>query len=109
MTESSRSPESPGPDLAVVDVPAASRFELLLAGERVGLADYSVDGDLITVPHVETDPTHQGQGFAAVLMDGVIASVRANHQRIRPLCPYAAAYMQRRPDSHDLLADGATG
>ncbi len=96
------------PDLTVVDVPSSNRFELLLDGERVGLADYLLTDEVLTVPHVETDPAHQGQGFAAVLMDGVIDSVRSNGQTIRPLCPYAAAYMRRHPDTHELLASGST-
>ena len=94
------------PDLSVVDVAQSSRFELFLGSERVGLADYSVAGDVVTVPHVETDPAHQGQGFAAVLMDGVMESVRAHGQKIRPVCPYASAYMRRRPETLDLLAEG---
>ncbi len=94
-------------DLVVVDAPHASRFELHLAGEGVGLADYSISGDVVTVPHVETDPAHQGQGFAAVLMAGMLDSIRTNGQTIRPLCPYAAAYIRRHPDTQDLLADGS--
>lgn len=109
MTDPSPAPGPLGPDLTVIDVPEASRFELLLAGQRVGLADYSIAEGVITVPHVETDPAHQGQGFAAVLMKGVLESVRSSDQRIRPLCPYAAAYMQRRPETQDLLAGGTTG
>jgi len=96
--------EQPSRDLHVIDVPAASRFELMLGTERVGLADYSITDGVMTVPHVETDPAHQGQGFAAVLMDGVIESLRTNDQTVRPVCPYAAAYMQRRPETQDLLA-----
>jgi len=92
-------------DLRVVDVPAASRFELMLGDQRVGLADYSVVGDVMTVPHVETDPAHQGQGFAAILMGGVIDSLRANGQTLVPVCPYAAAYMRRHPETRDLLAE----
>ncbi|MGB3734256.1 MAG: GNAT family N-acetyltransferase [Ilumatobacter sp.] len=95
-------------DLSVIDVPDSSRFELLLSGERVGLADYSVSGDVVTVPHVETDPAHQGQGFAAVLMEGVLESVRTRGQTIRPVCPYAAAYMRRHPETQDLLTTGST-
>ncbi len=95
-------------DLTVIDVAESSRFELLLDGERVGLADYSLTNGVLTVPHVETDPAHQGQGFAAVLMDGVIGSIRSNGQTIRPLCPYAAAYMRRHPETHDLLATGSS-
>ncbi len=93
------------PDLQVVDVPAASRFELMLDDERVGLADYSISGDVMTMPHVETDPAHQGQGFAAILMAGVIDSLRTNGQTIRPVCPYADVYMRRRPETLGLLAD----
>ncbi|MFT4656245.1 MAG: putative GNAT family acetyltransferase [Ilumatobacter sp.] len=92
-------------DLTVVDVLQFSRFELLLGGERVGLADYSMSGNVMTVPHVETDRTHQGKGFAAVLMNGVIDSLRANDRTIRPVCPYALAYMRRRPETLDLLAE----
>jgi len=95
-------------DLSVVDVAEASRFELHLSGERVGLADYSITGDVMTVPHVETDPAHQGQGFAAVLMTGVLESVRMRGQTIRPVCPYAAEFMRRNPESRDLLTTGST-
>lgn len=98
----------PTADLSVLDAPGASRFELLLDGERVGLADYSLDGDAMTVAHVETDPAHRGQGFAAVLMQGVLDSVRTNGQTIRPICPYAAAYMRERPETQDLLTTGST-
>lgn len=92
------------PELSVVDVPDFSRFELLLGDERVGLADYSINGSVMTVPHVETDPVHQGKGFAAVLMGGVIDSLRANNQTIQPVCPYASAFMRRRPETLDLVA-----
>ncbi len=98
----------PAPNLSVVDVPESSRFELLLNDERVGLADYSISGDVMTMPHVETDPVHQGKGFAAVLMGGVIESLRANGQTIRPVCSYAASYMRRNPDTQHLLTTGST-
>jgi predicted GNAT family acetyltransferase len=91
-------------DLTVVDVADRHRFELLLDGHRVGLADYSVHGDVVTVPHVETDPVHRGKGFAAELMAGVLDSIRSRGQTIRPLCPYAAAYMRERPETLDLVA-----
>ncbi len=98
----------PTPNLSVVDAPEASRFELLLDGERVGLADYSLDSEVMTVPHVRTEPEHRGRGFAAILMQGLLDSIRANGQTIRPVCPYAAAYMRERPDSQDLLTTGST-
>ena len=91
-------------DLAVVDSPERRRFELILDGVVVGLADYSIDGDIVTVPHVETDPAHRGKGFAAHLMSGVLDAIRSDGRTIRPLCPYAGDYMRERPETHDLLA-----
>ncbi len=88
----------------VIDNPSAHQYELWLGDERVGLAAYAQSNGVVTVPHVETDPAHQGQGFAALLMDGVVDDLRARSLKIRPLCPYAAGYMRERPDTHDLYA-----
>ena len=92
------------PDLSVIDEPSSSRFTLLLDGEIVGLATYSLDDAVVTIPHVETVPAHRGRGFAAVLMDGVVESIRADGRRIRPICSYAAEYVRKRPDTHELVA-----
>ena len=92
------------PDLTIVDDSASSRFALYLDGEVVGIADYSLDDDIMTIPHVETVPAHRGKGFAAVLMGGVVESLRANGRTVRPICPYAADYLRERPDTHGLVA-----
>lgn len=90
--------------LSVVDVPAAGRYELMLDGARVGWADYRLADGVATLPHVETVPAHRGKDFAAQLMAGVLADVRARDLRVRPLCAYASAYIRRRPETHDLIA-----
>ena len=94
----------PTPDLSVVNDSDASRFTLLVNGAVVSVADYSVIGTVVTVPHVETDPAHRGNGYAEALMDGVIESIRADGLQLRPLCSYAASYVRERPDLHDLVA-----
>ena len=91
-------------DLTVVDDTESSRFHLLLDGAVVGRADYAIHDDVVTVPHVETDPRYRGNGFAAVLMGAIVDSLRTNGQTIRPVCSYAAAYLRERPDTHDLVA-----
>lgn len=88
----------------VRDNPDAKRYELWLGDVLVCLADYARTDGVVTVPHVETDPAYREQGFAAMLMDGVIDDVRARSFTVRPLCPYAASYMRDRPDTHDLYA-----
>lgn len=94
------------PDLArleVVHAADSNRYELLLDGERVGLADYSLTDTVMTVPHVETNPEHRGKNFAARLMAGMLDDVRAQGLTIVPICPYADAYMRRHPETRDLL------
>ncbi len=88
----------------VIDNPSEQQYELWLDGERVSLAAYAHSGGVVTIPHVETVPARQDQGYAALLMDGVVDDVRARSLTIRPLCPYAAGYMRERPDTHDLYA-----
>ncbi len=82
---------------------AESRFDLMLDGERVGLADYRQEGDVIAIVHVETSPAHRNQGFAAALMDGVVASLREHGQQLRPVCPYAVAYVGQHPELGELV------
>lgn len=94
----------PTPALTVVDDADASRFTLLCDGAVLSHADYSIDGTVVTVPHVETVPAHRGNGFAEALMDGVVEAIRANGLTIRPVCSYAASYLRERPDTHDLVA-----
>ena len=88
----------------VIDLPDEQRYELRLEGERVGSADYRVSDGVMTIPHVETEPVHRGKEFAARLMANVLDDVRARELTVQPTCSYAAAYMRRRPETHDLIA-----
>lgn len=91
-------------NVVVTDNPHASRYELRIGDELVSLADYRSAGNVVTVPHVETQPSHRGRGFAAMLMDAMLDDLRTRSLTIHPTCPYAAAYMRDRPDTHDLYA-----
>ncbi|MEM9467853.1 MAG: GNAT family N-acetyltransferase [Actinomycetota bacterium] len=87
----------------VRDNPDRQRYELVIADEIVSIADYRLDGDAVVVPHVETNPTHRGQGNADRLMAGMLDDLRARERTIVPLCPFAADYIRNHPDQHDLL------
>ena len=87
----------------VRDVAERSRFELEEGG-RLAYADYRREGDVLAIPHVYADPTLRGGGAAGRLMQGVADHARAGGLRIRPVCPYAAAWMRRHPETADLLA-----
>ena len=87
----------------VVDNAARSRFELEEDG-RLAYADYRREGDVWVIPHVFADPALRGGGAAGRLMAGVMSAARAQGARVLPVCPYAAVWMRRHPETADLLA-----
>ena len=80
-----------------------SRFELIEEG-KLAFADYRLDGDILILPHVEADPALRGRGTAGRLMTGVLDLARERGWKVRPVCGYAAAFIQRHPEYDDLLA-----
>lgn len=88
---------------AVVDNKAAGRFELTEEGATT-FADYSRRGGVLVIPHVETPPAARGKGSAGRLMEGIVTLARAEGAKIAPLCPYAAAWLERHPEHRDLVA-----
>ena len=88
---------------AVTDNVDRNRFELVENG-LTAFADYHRNGDRITIPHVEAPAALQGTGAAGRLMEGLVERVRADHQKIVPVCPYAAAWLKRHPEHADVLA-----
>jgi hypothetical protein len=87
----------------VVDNRAQSRFELTEQG-LTAFADYSRRGGQLVIPHVESPVALRGQGTAGRLMEGVALHARAEGAKIVPLCPYAAAWLRRRPEFADVTA-----
>ncbi len=87
----------------VTDNVARSRFELSEEG-KLAIADYRLHGDVLIIPHVEADPSLRGRGAAGRLMEGVLELARERGWKVTPVCSYAAAYIQRHPKYHDLLA-----
>lgn len=88
----------------VSDSQQAQRFELHRDGELVGWAQYQLDDDRVIVPHVETLAAHRGNGYAARLMEGLLAIVRTEGHKIVPLCSFAAGHVADNPQHHDLVA-----
>jgi predicted GNAT family acetyltransferase len=88
---------------AVIDNVALGRFELV-ENDRLAFADYRRRGDVLVIPHVESDPALRGGGAAGRLMQGVADRARQGGLKITPLCSYAAAWFRRHPDQADLIA-----
>lgn len=91
------------PAFAVVHVPQASRFEVVLDGHRA-ICDYRQSGDVLELPHTVVPPALEGRGIAAAMVAAALAWARGQGWKVRPTCSYVAAYMRRRPETGDLLA-----
>lgn len=88
---------------AVKDNPAKSRYELEVDGKIV-FADYRRDVSTLYIPHVEAPPSLRGTGAAGRLMEGVMETARAEGLKVVPICGYAAMWIRRHEQYHDLLA-----
>ena len=91
-------------DFEVTEHPDSFRFELLRDGVVIGFADYSRAGNTVIVPHLETDAAHRGQGFGALLVDGLLDILRDRGDKIVPVCSFAAEHIRASPQHQDLLA-----
>lgn len=86
----------------VVDNTEASRFELVENGQTA-YADYRRQGDRLVVTYVYAPPALRGGGAAGRLMEGVLGIARRDGLKVTPLCGYAAAYIRRHRQHHDLV------
>jgi predicted GNAT family acetyltransferase len=86
----------------VTDNAAAQRYELDVDGQTV-FALYRRTGTTVAIRHVEAPVALRGTGAAGRLMQGIMETARAEGLRITPLCSYAAFWLQRHPEHHDLL------
>jgi predicted GNAT family acetyltransferase len=90
-------------DLTVVD--AGHSYEARTPdGEVAGSAFYEVDGTVITFTHTEVSPVHEGKGVGGTLVRAALDDVRGRGLRVRPQCPFVAAWIDKHPDYADLLA-----
>lgn len=86
----------------IIDNTVRSRFELFEEG-KLAFADYRLEDDILILPHVEADPGLRGKGAAGRLMAEVLELARERGWKVRPICGYAVAYIQRHPGVLDRL------
>ncbi|HEX5210495.1 MAG TPA: GNAT family N-acetyltransferase [Pseudolabrys sp.] len=79
------------------------RFELDAEG-HVAFSNYRREGSTLTVLHTEVPAPLNGRGIGSALARGLLDIARAQGLKVRPLCPFVAAYIARHPEYADLLA-----
>ena len=78
------------------------RFELDADG-HVAFSNYRREGGTLSVLHTEVPPALNGRGIGSALMRGVLDIARAQGLKVKPVCPFAAAYVGKHPEYADLL------
>ena len=87
----------------VTDNPARHRYELPLDG-HTAYASYRRDGNVLLVYHTEVPREFEGRGIGSALVKGMLDLARAQDLKVKPLCSFVAAYMQRHPEFSDIRA-----
>ena len=75
-------------------------FNLYKDDLKIGEMVVSISNGELTVYHTEVDEAYAGQGLAKVLLDEMVAYVRANALKVIPLCPYVFAQFKRHPEAY---------
>ena len=81
------------------------RYEIHVDGALAGFAEYRLRPDALVFTHTQVLDAYEGQGLGGKLARGALDDVRARGVRIRPRCPFIAAYIDRHPAYQDLVAD----
>ena len=88
--------------LAIEHLADRGRFQVVVDGETCEL-DYRLQAGVMSITHTGVAPRLERRGIAGALMRAALAHARAAGWKVRPLCSYARAYMQRHPETADLL------
>ena len=78
------------------------RFELDTDG-HIAFSEYKRADGVLTIRHTEVPEELGGRGIGSALIRGVLDTARAQGLKVKPLCPFAKAYIERHPDYADLL------
>jgi predicted GNAT family acetyltransferase len=54
--------------------------------------------------HTEVEPEWEGRGVGSELVRGALDDVRARGLKVRPLCPFVRAFIERHSEYLDLVA-----
>jgi predicted GNAT family acetyltransferase len=81
------------------------RYVIFLDGEEVGEATYTPKGEVWVFDHTFVNPVHQGKNLAAILIREAFVDVRERKNiLVNPTCSYVVRYMEKHPETQDLLA-----
>lgn len=81
---------------------ADSRYELLVDGQLIGVADYSISGDTVVLPHTEIAPDRRGEGLGDALVAAALDDIRSSGRTVVPACWFVVQFLDDHPEFADL-------
>jgi predicted GNAT family acetyltransferase len=87
----------------VIDNLTKQRFELEVEG-HIAAAYYRLEADTITFLHTEVPKELGGKGIGSRLVKGALDQVRRDGRKVVVQCPFVKGYMDKHPETADLLA-----
>lgn len=82
---------------------AEHRYELEVEGQLT-LAAYEIRDGTITFTHTEVPKALEGRGIGSKLVEAALDDARAQGLKVVPACPFVKHYMDKHPETQDLLA-----
>ena len=90
-------------DIGVRHNPEANRFEAEVEG-TLSVADYQLRDREMIMTHTFVPPEMRGRGIAEKLVRTALEYAETQQLRVVPACSYVAAFIQRHPEFHRLVA-----
>lgn len=87
----------------LTDNAEASRYEYPV-GEALAYVSYRRAPGLTTLTYARVPEELSGAGVGSAMARAVLEAVRERGDRVRATCGFIAAYLDRHPEFHDLLA-----
>ncbi len=87
----------------VTDQRSEQEFTLEVEAQRA-VAAYQLEGDTIVFTHTVVPPEIEGRGVGTKLIRGALDIVRDRGLKVVPQCPFVRAYIEKHPETRDLLA-----
>lgn len=92
------------PAVMVQHNPEANRFETVVNGQ-LSFTTYRMEGrGIMAMTHTEVPLSLRRRGVAGELVRAAVEHARRHGLRIAPYCSYVRSYVQRHPETHDVLA-----
>jgi len=82
--------------------PAQRRFKMDTP-QGLAVADYRIEGAVMTIYHTEVPVPLRGRGYGYRLVRGALDEVRRLNCKVVPQCWFVRQVMQRNPQFQDLL------